>query len=94
MSAWPTRVHALLPYLHLPLQSGSDRILKEMRRRYDRAEWADFVQRAAEAVPDLFVGTDVMVGFPGETEEDFQASCQLLLDNPVAWAPRFYLFRA
>ncbi|MDP0497154.1 MAG: tRNA (N(6)-L-threonylcarbamoyladenosine(37)-C(2))-methylthiotransferase MtaB [Verrucomicrobiota bacterium JB024] len=81
--------HALLPYLHLPLQSGSDRILKEMRRRYDRAEWADFVQRATEAVPDLFVGTDVMVGFPGETETDFQDTCALLLDNPVAWAHVF-----
>lgn len=81
--------HALLPFLHLPLQSGSDRILREMRRRYDSTEWADFVQRARAAVPDLYVGTDVMVGFPGETEEDFAAGCRVLADNQIAWAHVF-----
>ncbi|MEM9226949.1 MAG: radical SAM protein, partial [Verrucomicrobiota bacterium] len=75
--------------LHLPLQSGSDRILTQMRRRYEVTEWVDFVQYAAESVPDLYVGTDVMVGFPGESEEDFEATCQVLLSNPVAWAHVF-----
>ncbi len=81
--------HALLPFLHLPLQSGSERILREMRRRHTAAEWADFIRQAVEAVPGLYVGTDVMVGFPGETETDFEDTCNMLTDNPVAWAHVF-----
>ncbi|MGE9297031.1 MAG: tRNA (N(6)-L-threonylcarbamoyladenosine(37)-C(2))-methylthiotransferase MtaB [Puniceicoccales bacterium] len=81
--------HALMPYLHIPLQSGSDKVLGEMRRRYDIAEWESFVRDAARRVPGMCIGTDIMVGFPGETEEDFAGSCRVLTDNPLAYAHVF-----
>jgi tRNA-2-methylthio-N6-dimethylallyladenosine synthase len=58
-------------HVHLPLQSGSSRILKRMRRTYDRDRYLRLVETLREAVPDLALGTDVIVGFPGETDEDF-----------------------
>jgi tRNA-2-methylthio-N6-dimethylallyladenosine synthase len=58
--------------IHLPLQSGSSRILKAMRRTYDRDRYLRLVAKLREAVPGLALGTDVIVGFPGETEEDFR----------------------
>jgi len=61
-------------HLHIPLQSGSDPILVRMGRRYTREEYAAVVARARAIIPDLAVTTDVMVGFPGETEEDFLAT--------------------
>jgi tRNA-2-methylthio-N6-dimethylallyladenosine synthase len=62
---------AVCEHVHLPLQSGSSRILKAMRRTYDRARYLRLVDRLRDAVPDLALGTDIIVGFPGETEEDF-----------------------
>jgi threonylcarbamoyladenosine tRNA methylthiotransferase MtaB len=59
-------------HLHLPLQSGSDRILKMMGRRYDVPLFIDIIQRARNVAPDLGLTTDLIAGFPGETEEDFQ----------------------
>ena len=59
-------------HLHLPVQSGSDRILHLMRRGYTRADYLDAVRRLREAMPDFALTTDVIVGFPGETEEDFE----------------------
>jgi tRNA-2-methylthio-N6-dimethylallyladenosine synthase len=59
-------------HVHLPLQSGSSRILKTMRRTYDRDRYVRLVERLRRAVPDLALGTDIIVGFPGETEEDFR----------------------
>jgi tRNA-2-methylthio-N6-dimethylallyladenosine synthase len=61
-------------HVHLPLQSGSSRVLKRMRRTYDRERYLRLVDRLRAAVPDLALGTDVIVGFPGETEEDFRAT--------------------
>jgi len=61
-------------HLHLPLQAGSDRILKMMNRRYDMAYYLDLVERIREKVPGISLTTDLMVGFPGETEEDFEAT--------------------
>jgi tRNA-2-methylthio-N6-dimethylallyladenosine synthase len=61
-------------HVHLPLQSGSSRILKRMRRTYDRERYLRVVERLRAAVPDLALGTDLIVGFPGETEEDFEAT--------------------
>jgi tRNA-2-methylthio-N6-dimethylallyladenosine synthase len=61
-------------HIHLPLQSGSDRILKAMRRTYDRARYLRLVEKLRAAIPDLALGTDLIVGFPGETEEDFRAT--------------------
>lgn len=81
--------HALQPYLHLPMQSGSDDVLAAMRRKYTLAEWSEFVARSRKCVPGLYVGTDVMVGFPGESEADFVSTCQALEDNDVAFAHVF-----
>lgn len=61
-------------HLHIPLQSGDDEILRRMNRPYSTKEFAEFVENARSAVPDLAVTTDVMVGFPGETEEHFSNS--------------------
>src|SRR6187402_904822 len=58
--------------VHLPLQSGSSRVLKRMRRTYDRERYLRLVERLRAAIPDLALGTDLIVGFPGETEDDFQ----------------------
>lgn len=81
--------HALLPYLHIPLQSGSNRILEAMNRRYTREEFLVFIALAEERVPGIGVGTDVLVGFPGETDEDFEDTCSALTDSPIAYAHVF-----
>jgi tRNA-2-methylthio-N6-dimethylallyladenosine synthase len=70
------RAHAELPslceHIHLPLQSGSSRILKAMRRTYNRERYMDRVAMIREHVPDCALTTDIIVGFPGETDEDFE----------------------
>ncbi len=81
--------HALVPYLHVPLQSGSDSVLKAMRRGYTGAEFLKTVERAADRVPDLCLGTDVLAGFPGESERDFADTFGLLEKSPVAYAHVF-----
>jgi len=65
-------------HLHLPVQSGSDAILARMRRLYTRAQYLEVVRRVREAVPDVALSTDLIVGFPGETEEDHRATLDLL----------------
>lgn len=65
-------------HLHLPVQSGSDAILKAMRRGYTRAGYLDLVRRLREAVPGLVLTTDLIVGFPGETEADFEDTLSLV----------------
>lgn len=64
----------VMPHLHLPLQSGSDKILKAMHRGYTAERYLERLERARAAVDDLAVTTDIIVGFPGETEEDFEAT--------------------
>jgi tRNA-2-methylthio-N6-dimethylallyladenosine synthase len=64
----------VMPQLHMPLQSGSDRILRAMRRSYRQAKFLGIIGRVRAAMPDAAITTDVIVGFPGETEEDFQAT--------------------
>jgi tRNA-2-methylthio-N6-dimethylallyladenosine synthase len=75
------RAHAQLAsvceHIHLPLQSGSSRILKAMRRTYDRARYMDRVALIREHVPDAAITTDIIVGFPGETEEDFAQTLEV-----------------
>jgi len=66
------------PYLHLPAQSGSDRILYRMKRRYTAAEYLDKVAGVRRALPDVAVSSDFIVGFPGESDEDFDATLHLL----------------
>ncbi|MES9995457.1 tRNA (N6-isopentenyl adenosine(37)-C2)-methylthiotransferase MiaB [Desulfovibrio aminophilus] len=68
----------LCPSLHLPLQSGSDAVLRRMGRRYDRARYLDLVRRLRSARPDLALTTDLIVGFPGETEEDFAQTLEMM----------------
>lgn len=68
----------LMPYLHLPAQSGSNRILREMNRRYTREAYLDLVRKVRQANPDISLSTDIIVGFPGETEEDFQQTYNLV----------------
>jgi len=65
-------------YLHLPFQAGSDRVLRRMKRRYTRQEYLDLARRIQRAVPDINLSTDVIVGFPGETEDDFQQTLELI----------------
>jgi tRNA-2-methylthio-N6-dimethylallyladenosine synthase len=69
---------AVCRQLHLPVQSGSDRVLKRMVRRYTRNAFVATVERVRAAMPDIALSTDVIVGFPGETDEDFAATLDLL----------------
>lgn len=81
--------HALLPYLHIPLQSGSDTILKEMRRRYTCKEFLDFIELAKTSVPGICIGSDILVGFPGETQALFEETCKFFLESPLAYTHVF-----
>ena len=72
----------ICPYLHVPAQSGSNRILKLMNRGYTLEEYLDFVDRAFEIVPDLSLAGDIIVGFPTETDEDFELTKALLRRVP------------
>ena len=82
-----TRVDKLQSFFHLPLQSGSDRILRQMNRRYDFAHYRGRVQALRDLRPDCHVSTDLIVGFPGETDEDFQATLDAA--NELQWGSAF-----
>lgn len=69
---------SVMPHLHLAVQSGSTRILKEMNRSYTREEYLGLVGRLREAMPELALSTDIIVGFPGETEQDFEDTMSLV----------------
>ncbi|MBR3235598.1 MAG: MiaB/RimO family radical SAM methylthiotransferase, partial [Atopobiaceae bacterium] len=68
----------VMPHLHLAVQSGSTRILKAMHRSYTRDEYLELVGRIRKAMPDIALSTDIIVGFPGETEEDFEQTLSLV----------------
>jgi tRNA-2-methylthio-N6-dimethylallyladenosine synthase len=77
----------LMPYLHLPVQSGSDRILAAMNRRHRRTDYLDAVARMRDARPDIAFSSDFIVGFPGESEDDFRATLSLV--DEVGYASAF-----
>ena len=74
MAETPNVMHQL----HMPLQSGSDKILRAMRRSYRSAKFLDILRKVREAMPDAQISTDVIVGFPGETDEDFEATMDVV----------------
>jgi tRNA-2-methylthio-N6-dimethylallyladenosine synthase len=80
---------ALMPYLHLPLQSGSDRILAAMNRRHSQADYLHIVERMRAARADLALSSDFIVGFPGETEDDFQRTLDVVEEVGFAGAFSF-----
>lgn len=79
----------LCRHLHIPLQSGDDTILKGMRRRHTAAQYAKFIEWIDRTVPDIGLGTDIMIGFPGENEERFKNSKKLVADLPISY---FHVF--
>ena len=72
---------SLCPHVHLPVQSGSNAILSAMRRRYERGQYLEIVRGLREAVPSIAITTDLIVGFPGETERDFQDTLELMEES-------------
>ncbi|SDR01720.1 tRNA (N6-isopentenyl adenosine(37)-C2)-methylthiotransferase MiaB [Thermostaphylospora chromogena] len=79
----------VMPQLHMPLQSGSDRILRAMRRSYRAERFLGIIERVRAAIPDAAISTDIIVGFPGETEEDFQATLDVVRRSRFAQAFTF-----
>lgn len=77
----------LCEQVHLPVQSGSDRILKEMNRHYDRERYMYLINKIKKEIPDVAITTDIIVGFPGETEEDFEDTLSLV--NEVGYDSAF-----
>ena len=84
-----TETPAVMPHLHLAVQSGSTRILKAMNRRYTREQYLELVSRLRSAMPDLALSTDVIVGFPGEEEEDFLQTLSLVREAAFSSAFTF-----
>lgn len=82
-------VPAVMPQLHLAVQSGSSRILKLMNRKYTREQYLDLVQRVRDRIPNIALTTDIIVGFPGETEEDFEQTVTLVDEARFAQAFTF-----
>ena len=82
-------VPAVMPHLHLAVQSGSSRVLKAMNRKYTREEYLELVGRLRAAIPELALSTDIIVGFPGETEEDFEETLSLVKEADFASAFTF-----
>jgi tRNA-2-methylthio-N6-dimethylallyladenosine synthase len=80
-------VPSLMPYLHLPVQSGSDRVLAAMNRKHDGAHYLDIVGKVRAARPDIALSSDFIVGFPGETDADFEATLALI--RAVGYAGAF-----
>lgn len=83
------QTHNVMPNLHMPLQSGSDAVLKAMRRSYRSARYLDILAKVREQIPDAAITTDVIVGFPGETETDFEQTLDVVRQARFATAFTF-----
>ncbi|WP_182525812.1 tRNA (N6-isopentenyl adenosine(37)-C2)-methylthiotransferase MiaB [Nocardioides dongkuii] len=81
--------HNVMPSLHMPLQSGSDRVLRAMRRSYRSSKYLGIIERVRAALPDAAITTDIIVGFPGETEEDFLETLRVVRESRFASAFTF-----
>jgi len=81
--------HPLMPYLHVPMQSGSDEILNLMKRKYSLLEMSEFFERAVSKIPKVCIGTDLMVGFPGETNDHFEETCETFMNFPFSYCHVF-----
>ena len=79
-----SRSKSICPHLHLPLQSGSDSVLSRMGRPYTSEIFRDLTERISLAIPDAFIGADVIAGFPGETDAEFNETVQLIEDLPFS----------
>ena len=79
----------LCRYLHIPLQSGSDATLTEMKRKYTVDEFISFIRQANQRIPQICLGTDIIVGFPGETDQDFDLTMDLVREEPIHYAHVF-----
>src|SRR3954462_7929005 len=79
----------VMPQLHMPLQSGSDRVLRAMRRSYRQSKYLGIIERVRDAIPDAAITTDIIVGFPGETEDDFTQTMHVVEQARFAGAFTF-----
>ena len=79
----------LMPYLHVPMQSGCDKILGLMKRKYSLTEMKEFFCEVTQQIPEICIGTDLMTGFPGEEEADFQETCETFLSWPFSYCHVF-----
>jgi tRNA-2-methylthio-N6-dimethylallyladenosine synthase len=79
----------LMPYLHLPIQAGSDRVLKQMNRGHTAKHYVDLIARSRKARPDIAISGDFIVGFPGETEDDFGETLSVVREVEFASAFSF-----
>lgn len=79
----------VMPSLHMPLQSGSDQVLRAMRRSYRRSRYLGIIERVRAAIPDAAITTDIIVGFPGETDEDFEQTLEVVREARFASAFTF-----
>ena len=74
-----------MPHFHIPLQSGSDKILKLMKRRYSLKDYISVINKVRDSIPDVCIGVDVIVGFPGETEDDFNHTYKVLEELNISY---------
>ena len=79
----------ICPYLHIPLQSGDDKILESMRRKHDTAFFREFIEYAVDKIPHIGLGTDIMVGYPKEGDTEYKNSKKLLAELPISY---FHVF--
>jgi len=82
---WLIKEGNVCPHLHIPLQSGSDKILKAMNRGYSTSFFKELLKEIVSICPDISIGTDVIVGFPGESDEDFEETIRFLEELPVSY---------